>query len=228
MRSDKEEANQLRSSGKSYSEIKAQLGVPKSTLSNWLARQEWSRNIVYILNKKYSEANIVRLRQLNKIRGKHLENVYKEAKNEAKEEFEKLKYHPLFIAALMLYWGEGDKTTKYNVTLANTDPEMIRLFVCFLSDICQIKREKIKLHLLLYPDLDEVDSKNYWRKYSGLKEQNFIKSTIINGRHKTRRLQYGICNATVSSTYLKTKLLVWLKLMPEALLDKRYYNADIV
>ena len=224
MRNDKENAIQLRKSGKSYSEIKAQLGVPKSTLSGWLAPKEWSKNITHTLNQKYSETNKIRIQHLNKIRGKFLEDVYKEAEKEALEEFERLKYHPLFIAGLMLYWGEGDKLTKYNVSLANTDPGMIRLFVHFLVHVCQIEQEKIKIHLLLYPDLNERKSKIYWKLHTGLEEKNFTKSTIIQGRHKTRRLQYGVCSAIFSSTYLKRKLIVWLKLMSENLLDSQYYK----
>ncbi len=228
MRKDKEKAIQLRSLGKSYSEIKAQISVPKSTLSNWLAPQGWSEKIKRTINQSHLKTSRVRVQWLNKTRGKLLKKVYQNAENEAEKELEFLKYHPLFIAALMLYWGEGDKTTKYNVTLANTDPKMIRLFVCFLTEICQINRRKIKLHLLLYPDLNETDCKDYWKKGSGLEEENFVKSTTIKGRHKTRRLQKGVCSATVSSTYFKTKLLIWLKLMPGTLLSEQYYKADIV
>lgn len=228
MRKDKEEVLRLRKCGKSYNEICEIAKIPKSTLSAWLGSHDWSKNITKSLNDKHKGKNTVRIQYLNTVRKKHLECAYEEAKKEAREEFTGLRYHPLFIAGLMLYWGEGDKTTKHNVTLANTDPAMIRLFVNFLMHVCQIEKKKIRLHLLLYPDLDADKCKDYWKNQSGLEYGNFIKSTTIKGRHKTKRLPYGVCNVTVTSSYLKKKMYLWLDLMPKALLDKQYYRADIV
>lgn len=44
------------------------------------------------------------------------------------------------------------------------------------------------------------------------KNSNFIKPTIINGRHKTRRLAYGVCTVSITNKYLKRKLLTWIDL----------------
>ncbi len=112
MRIDKENAFVLRKQGKSYKEIKAELGVPKSTLSDWFNGQGWSKDLSSKLFEKAKQAHTVRLQELNKIRGENLKKVYEEAIKEALEEFELLKYHPLFIAGLMIYWGEGNKVSK--------------------------------------------------------------------------------------------------------------------
>jgi hypothetical protein len=45
MRKDKEQATELRKSGKSYVEIEALLKVPRSTLSVWFGTQGWSQKI---------------------------------------------------------------------------------------------------------------------------------------------------------------------------------------
>ena len=45
MRIDKEKAFILRRSGKSYNEICAQLGMSKSTLSNWFRNVDFSKDI---------------------------------------------------------------------------------------------------------------------------------------------------------------------------------------
>lgn len=49
------------------------------------------------------------------------------------------------------------------------------------------------------------------------------KIKIINGKHKTKRLHYGVCTVVVSSRYLKEKMLVWLSLFPETLIKREYY-----
>ena len=69
MRNDKKEAIQLRTEGKSYNEIKKMLGVPKSTLSDWLHNIQWSKVVKNNLSKIAKEKSRVRLRYLNKIRG---------------------------------------------------------------------------------------------------------------------------------------------------------------
>jgi predicted transcriptional regulator len=223
MRKDKKEALQLRSLGKSYSEIKNILGVPKSTLSDWLRKTQWSKKIKRILAEKAQEKNTIRLRNLNKIRGEHLARLYREARNEAREEFEYFKLYPTFISGIALYWGEGDKLSRHLIRIGNIDPLMIRIFVEFLCEVCGIPKKAIRAYVLLYPDLDPNKCKDFWIKKSGLSAENFNKCVVIRGRHKTRRIPYGVCYVSVSSTYLKEKMRIWLTLLPKELVKKSYY-----
>ncbi|MBI2121045.1 MAG: hypothetical protein HYT94_05485 [Parcubacteria group bacterium] len=227
MRDDKEKVIALRKSGKSYNEIMDVMRISKSTLSAWLAPHNWSQNISQTLAKRASNKGSVHLRELNDIRGKHLEHVYREAVAEAAEEYQKLKYHPLFIAGIMLYWGEGDKVTKYFVRITNTDPAIIKIFANFLFEICGIKKEKIACSLLLYPDLIENDCKKYWISNSGLEGLKFHKSQVIKGKHKTNRLRYGVCTLTINSSYFKKKIVTWTQLLSQELLTAEYYKPQL-
>jgi hypothetical protein len=224
MRKDKQQAMSLRRTGKSYKEIRAQIGIPISTLSDWLRPHQWSQNIAKSLAEIANKQNSVRVRKLNKIRGQRLARLYKEASIEAVKEFNRLKYHPMFIAGIMLYWGEGDRLTKHTVRFGNTDPAMMRLFVNFLLHVCKVPQEKIKASVLLYPDLDEYKCRLYWSEHAGVPLEKFNKSILIQGRHKTRRLKYGVCSVMVCSTYLKKKMLIWLNLFPNELLSESYYK----
>lgn len=224
MRKDKAVAITLRRSGKSYNEIKEKLGVPKSTLSDWLGRTEWSNTIRNELSRRILKKSTIRLRRLNEIRGKNLKRSYEEARLEAKKEFEYFKSHPLFISGISIYWGEGDKISRYNVRIANVDPDMIYLFVQFLIKICSIEPERIRAWILLYPDLNPVLCKNYWSEKAGLPQDNFNKSIVILGRHKTRKTRYGVCNVGLSSAYLKEKMLVWLSLLSKEVTKIQYYK----
>lgn len=223
MRTDKIEALHLRKSGKSYQEIKELLSVPKSTLSDWLRDTSWSSKIKRILASKAKKQNTIRLHELNKIRKDHLARLYREARKEAKEEFEHFKFHPTFITGMAIYWGEGDKATKHVVRVANIDPLMIRLFVKFLREVCGVSKEKIRAHVLIYPDLDPIECRKFWINKSGLSASNFNKCVVIKGRHKTRRVPYGVCNIGVSSAYLKEKIFLWLALLPKELQRGSYY-----
>jgi hypothetical protein len=221
MRKDKETAQKMRREGESYRGISRKLKIPMGTLSGWFGGEEWSKEIRNNLSESALKESRSRIKELNKVRGQNLKKAYEEARVEAAEEFEKWKHHPLFVAGVMLYWGEGDKLTKNNVKLTNTDPKMQGIFVAFLTKVCGVPLERVRGQILLYPDLDDWLCRVYWAQETGLPKGNFTKSTVIQGRHKTRKLSFGICMVTVSSTYLKVKMLEWIKLYAGELMKKR-------
>ena len=227
MRKDKEKATFLRKSGKSYQEIETEMGVPKSTLSDWFRGQNWSKELSIKLCKMAKLAHTVRIKELNRIRGNNLKKLYQQAENEAAEEFDLLKYHPLFIAGLMIYWGEGNKVSKSRCWIANTEPLMIKLFLQFLKNICGFKQSRIKAWILIYPDLDERLCRSFWSRKTGLSSDNFHKSALVKGTHKSKRISFGVCSVGVSSAYLKCKILKWIQLLANDLV-KENYIADIV
>lgn len=224
MRKDKVKATELRKQGKSYREIHKELRIPVSTLSDWFNKEEWSSKIREHLSLMSREASTARIVALDKIRGQHLARAYEAARAEARKEFLLLKYDPLFISGIMLYWGEGAKDPKQGVKFTNSDPKMVRFYVQFLIKSCRIPIEKIKAYVLMYPDIEEKTGRAYWSKMSGLPWENFTKSIVVQGRHTTRRLGWGVCTISVSSTYFKQKILEWMTLLPEELLRKEYYE----
>ncbi|MCL5224329.1 MAG: hypothetical protein M1361_01825 [Patescibacteria group bacterium] len=82
---------------------------------------------------------------------------------------------------LAIYWGEGDSKPKNPLRISNTDPRMIKLYVRFLREIMKVPDDKIRLGLILYPDLDDRASKNYWSKITNLKSTIFVKSQFSKG-----------------------------------------------
>ncbi len=213
----------MRRDGKSYAEILEALKIPKATLSDWFGHANWSREIRKKLTVAAGVVSTDRIRELDRVRGKHLKRVYEEARHEARKEFTELKYNPLFIAGLMLYWGEGDKITKQSTRLINTDPEMVRLFVLFLQKVCRIPKEKIRAQAIIYPDLDPKSCIMRWSKAAGISRNSFTKCSVIVGRHKTKKVSHGTCTICVSSTYFKVKILEWLSMLPKELMSRRYY-----
>lgn len=218
MRKNKAQAITLRKSGISYSEIRKTLGIPVSTLSDWFRDQEWSKNIKYQLNAKNLRGSTIRIVNLNKTRGENLNKLYTAAREEARSELQILKNHPLFVAGVMIYWGEGDKRSKHGFRVSNSDPLLIKTYLAFLRKICGAQEGRIRAGLLIYPDLNKETCEKHWAEQIGLPRSNFTKSIVIQGRSKTARVPYGICTLSFSSRFLKEKMLIWMSELPKELI----------
>ena len=212
MRHDQPQAFELRKQGKTYREIEKLLGVSRSTLCEWFKNEEWSKHIKKSNTDKHIKISIERLRKLHQGRRLMLERKYKLAEEDAVKEFEIYKNDPLFMAGLMVYAGEGDKTNRYNIKLANSEFYLHLVFIRFSEKFLNIGRDKIKVWLLLYPDHDIEKSIKIWSKKLNINKSNFHKSQVIIGKEKTRKLQYGVGNSIISSVALKKKILKWLEL----------------
>ena len=219
----KEKALKLRRKGFSYSEISRKLGIPKGSLSYMFRNEEWSNQI----SKRNSrDARIQNMSKINKSRSLRLKVKYAQAEEEAIREYNVYKNHALFIAALMIYSGEGDKTLRNNlVRVANSDFKTLKIFNLFLLKFCGSSQEQIKMSLVLYPDLKDRVCKKIWSREVGISQSNFYKTQFIQGKHSSRKLPYGVGNIILGNKYLKVKILKWIKLLSDNLVKS---NADIV
>lgn len=150
---------------------------------------------------------------MNALRAKRLSLHYEEARREAKKEF--LRHHsdPLFVAALMLYVGEGDKLPKNPVRITNTEVSVLRIFALFLKKYCTVPSEKMRVWILGYPDLDMIKCEKRWSQELKIPMSQFYKSQIIQGKHKSKKLHYGVGTLIISDTRLKAKILEWIDLL---------------
>lgn len=213
MRKDKEEALELRRQGKSYKQIGRELNIPMGTLAGWFRNLPWSQEIKNRLSSEISLANPKALQRMAEANRERWRIKHEEYRALAVKEFAVLKNDPLFLAGLMLYWGEGEKNPKSSqVKLTNSDPAMIKTFYLFLRKAVQISEDKIHAWLLLYPDLVDSVQKNFWSVTTGLSLDKFKKSIVIQGRHPSKRLSYGVCTIFVSSRALKERVLKWIEL----------------
>ncbi|MDD5098407.1 MAG: helix-turn-helix domain-containing protein [Candidatus Pacebacteria bacterium] len=218
MRNDHHLALGLRKKGLSYKEISEELNVPRSTLNYWFKDLAWSKDIKERLTEKAIRVSRKRIRRVIKSNRERWEKRREGARNEAENDFIKLKTKSLFVSGIMLYWGEGDQKLKYPVRLTNIDYRMIVLFKKFLLEICKIEKEDIYLSLFIYPDLLEESCKKFWSDKIGIKLEQFEKVQVIYGKHPTKRLENGICSIRVrKSTGLKEKILVWINLLSKSL-----------
>jgi hypothetical protein len=124
----KEQAIDLRKSGKTYTEITRLIPVSKGTLSFWL------RNVQ--LSPQY-------LRKIQVLRQKAREKGWEARRNERLHRIAAIQHaapaevacflsNPLWLVGLALYWAEGSKEKKWSkgslVTFTNMDIDTILLF----------------------------------------------------------------------------------------------------
>src|SRR5215211_7373050 len=119
-------AEQLRlEQGLSYGEISEQIGVSKSTLSNWLKKIRLApeqENRVQQRMKNNQSAFVVHARQVNKERFRQArENAYQKGVDIGSKIADNNVIHELALA--MLYLGEGDKTGN-RIQIASVNPHI--------------------------------------------------------------------------------------------------------
>lgn len=213
IRKEKSRAFDLRKKGKSYGQISKDLKINKSTIAYWFKNIDWSSDIKKQLVEKSKESSRKRLIHLNDLKKQKWSKYYLKAEKEAIEEFERIKNDALFITGIVIYWGEGDKNfANGSVRVSNIDERMLRKFNEFLKDICKTNTKKIKAGILLYPDLNHEKCLKFWSKKINIPRSHFFKSTVIKGKHKTKKVTNGVCSIQVADKYLKKKMLVWLDL----------------
>lgn len=207
------EAEILRKNGKSYSEIRSELGIAKSTLSDWFSKKEWSKSIKTGLTDIQLAKSRVRLLLMNKARMVKKIARDKKYQKEADLLYRKMKRNPLFVAGLSIYWGEGEKFGTGRISVINTDAGMMGVMINFYRKVLKIPERKIRVGLFVYEDLDPVVTKKYWACMLNLSDNQFIKTHILpsKGKPGKKRSAYGMCNIYVCSTELKLKMIRWIK-----------------
>lgn len=199
---DKQRAIELRKAGKSYSQIRQEIGVGKGTLSEWLADMPLSAKQMRGLR----DWNQTRIEHYRATRLKKREARLHVVHEEQKGRIFPLSERDVFIAGLFLYWGEGSKTRVGDIRIANTDPSMPKFFVYWITHVLNLDKAKIRVHLHLYSDMDIAKEISFWSRALDIPKSQFIRpyikknaSTIINRGtfgHGTCTIRVG--NARVS------------------------------
>ncbi len=192
-------ARGLRIEGWSYSQIAEELGISKGSAHNWCHDIQLTpeqndinkeRGVYYGENNKGSKTN--------QAKGLTQRKEYQQrGRIKAREN------DPLHIIGCMLYWAEGAKSNRNAIIFANSDVEMIKVFMRFLRDALQVPDEtvtvKIHCHTTIADNITAIE--NYWLTILALPRGNLRKTQIVKSSGRSRnRLEHGICTLTVQST----------------------------
>ena len=213
----KEEAIKLRKDGHSYSEILKEIDVAKSTLSLWLRDIGLARRQIQRLTKKKLESS--KKGGLIKKNQKVLR--VKEIYDKSYSEIDILSKRDLWLVGISLYWAEGSKEKDYSpgsgIQFGNSDPKMIKVFIKWLLDVCDISRNRVIFDIYIHEKskntLKEV--REYWAKQTGFSVENFNRIYFKKHKVKTNRksdkdLYFGLLRVKVkSSSDLVRRIAGW-------------------
>lgn len=212
---EKDKAIKLRKRGQSYSEIQKLIPVSKASLSLWLKDIK--------LGEKYKK-KLIRKRYLAQLKGaqaRHKQRVESSKKiiAQALSEVGKINPRELKLIGAALYWAEGGKQKETNVSqrvsLSNSDPRMIKLFLIWLKEICKISTQDIKLDLFIHESGNVERAKKFWSNSLKIEEEKFkvyFKKHKVTKRKNVGNTYHGLVRVNVKkSTNLNRKITGWIK-----------------
>lgn len=217
----REKAIKLRLAGQTYSQIRKTLDVPKSTLSNWLGNLELSKETLRQLQLAKQKSRDLAVEKYRRTR--RLQRIEKRRRiyEEQSKILPPLTERELLLMGLFLYWGEGDKKHG-NVAISNTDSRIVKFSLYWMLHGLKIPKERIKVQLHLYKDMNIEESMNYWSNLLGIPQGQFftpyVKKTNREGL-TYKSFGHGTCKLYHGSVELSERIAMSIKAIAE------YYGA---
>jgi hypothetical protein len=202
-------ARDLRLEGKTYPEIKAllKLNISKSTLSLWcsdieLTEEQKDRiSDVWRTNAKKAQEQALATRAVK--RKKYFQVLFDANKHLALKLQEKSVAKLVLIA---LYMGEGTKGLKRgSLIFANSDPEIISLFLKLLRYCYRIDERKFRCTIQGRADQDFLRLEKYWSNVTGIPLSKFYKFRIDPrsvGKVSIKKEYKGVCAINYFSAWI--------------------------
>ncbi len=205
----KQRAAELRRAGLSYSQIGAELGIAKGTLSTWLGRNPYQPS-----DGKKQHAHLARIRVLSA-----------ESKRKIRQDWIRRSHDagaivarrlPLANAAVrksllaMLYWAEGTKSSRASgVIFVNTDPQLMKLYLSLLRRAYDIDESRLRVRLHLHHYHKHRDALRFWSGLLAVPTSQFGKIYVKKrSKHKRFRKNFqGICFVRYFDSKIREELL---------------------
>jgi len=210
----------LRKEGFSYSQIKQEVKVAKSTLAVWLKDYPLSPERLSFLASHSKKIELYRL-TMKKKRDERLWRTYKEMIHK----WLPLNKREAFVAGLFLYWGEGSKTSTNTISLNNTDPSVLKFFLFWVVECLGVPKSKIKVYLHLYTDMNISREINYWSNELDIGVLNFTKPYIKDSKRSElthKGFGHGTCGLRVGNSLIKESIMMTIKALGD------YYSEKIL
>jgi hypothetical protein len=185
----------LRRLGWTYSEIMELIPVPKGTLAGWCREIRLTEGqIADIRARRPAGVRTGIPVDTQRKRRQEVERIRESAHIEVKE----LLSDPLWLTGTVLYWAEGDKSTR-RLALVNTDPVVLRAFVSWVRRFHDHQAEFVgALHL--HEGNNDDEARRHWASTLDLEGLRFDKTYVkpAGTGHRKNHLEHGICRLRVS------------------------------
>jgi hypothetical protein len=212
-------AIKLRKKGASYSEIRKEISVSKSTLSFWLRDIELNNLAKQRIIKGLEFSRSVAAKVKKELRI----SVTREIMRNAQFEFKKLLETPLFLVGLSLYLAEGDKNIQERVKFANSDQNLIQLMMCWFREVCNIPENKFRIALHIHDLQSNKKVREFWSALTRVPLTQFQAVYVKKSTLRSRRnvLYNGTCSIVINSRSFFRRIMGWrMALMDYFLITK--------
>ena len=165
------------------------------------------RKVIYLMNKY----GIARRSRSDAIYLQHNKQIapYK-IKMHLTDDEEKLKG-----LALGLLWADGYKGNPYTLRAHSADHTIINILISFLTLICGVPREKIRISLATSEDRDAKENESFWSEKLKIPLSQFYKTTVFQKKGKNshnghRRAEHGVATLHIHNVKLVKILHKWI------------------
>lgn len=181
----RQRARELRSEGKTYPEIAAELGVSKSSVSLWV------RDLPSVARSPAGQSQrTAGIRMAVQRRRDEIEVAKAKFRVVAVGQIGEVNDRDAILLGSIAYWCEGSKSKPWNkqerVVFINSDPGLIRLFLRFLN-VVGVTWERVSLRLHIHESADVVGSEAFWAEVTGFPAAGFRRATLKKHNPKTVR-----------------------------------------
>lgn len=206
----------LRRLGWTYGEIRGVIPVPKGTLSNWCREIRLNDEQVAAIKERTYGSRLGVPVDTQWRRRMEIEQIEEKARSEVAI----LIHDPLWVAGVLLYWGEGAKTDRI-LGIVNSDERLLNLFIAWTR--AHLDREaEFVLALNLHADNDESAARAHWKRALDVETPEFTKTFIKpdGTGHRKNHLPWGVCRVRLRrSTDAWIRTMAWIDSIIDHLRD---------
>jgi hypothetical protein len=199
---ERERARQLRAQSWTLQEIATELGVAKGSVSVWVRDVEFTpkpRNRGHAGCKPHP----LKLRKQAEIEAIRLE---------AESWLAAMTDRDLTMYCLGLYMGEGSKTPG-TVSMANTNPVVLRTFVTWLRRAFSIDEARMRAKLYLHEDLDLRAATEFWSRTLDIPLTQFTKPyrAVADPTRRSAKHVMGCATVIYASTSTHRRVMAMIE-----------------
>jgi hypothetical protein len=203
----KETAIKFRQDGLSIKEICEIISKPYTTVTRWVKNIKLTDLQELALAKRsphYLKSSVA-AKFYSKTHAENRESFREEGRKRV-DNFKNLSDKELTLVGISLYWGEGTKTSKNELSFCNSDFSMIQVYILFLKRILNISEQDIRLEIQCYTDLETKENIiKFWLEKTGLNDKNLkyilVNNKPISSKQKRKgKSKYGTCYLKVNKT----------------------------
>ena len=189
---EQEAARRLRASGMTMPDIAAELGVSKSSVSLWV------RDVpVPEMQRRRTRSHTVHPAAVRR------QAEIAEMNERGVEHLGRLQEQAFLAAGVALYAGEGTKRGGA-IGFANTNPEMVLLFVRWLRRYFEIDESRMRAVVYLHEELDLDEATAFWSDCLSIPLAQFLTPHIVRRTATVRKSRHERGCVTVKYSCSRT------------------------